>query len=78
MSVEVLTDSPMWHDCKHGLPAMMCAACKHPYTPPAEPTAEYTFDATFDGQCPECNLPISVGHPVAKMTDGSYRHARCA
>lgn len=76
--VEVLTDSPMWDECMHGLPAGTCSSCKHPLTAPAAPTVEHTFIARRDGHCPGCNLPISEGDHIAKMSDETYRHRWCA
>lgn len=76
--VEVLTDSPQWDECKHGLPAGSCSSCRHPYRPPAPPTVERELRAVFAGHCRECNLPISAGQRIAYMSDETYRHAWCA
>ena len=74
---EILTDSAAWEDCIHGLPQMSCSSCRHPYKPPEKPAVEYVMTARFDGRCNECNLPISAGTKIAKMSDESYRHEGC-
>lgn len=77
MSAEVLTDSSAWDECKHGLPTGSCSSCRHPYRPPEKATVEYLLRARYDGHCNGCNLPISVGQPIAKMSDETYRHESC-
>ena len=77
MSAEVLTDSSGWDDCKHGLPALTCAACRNPYRPPGPPTIEHMFNARFAGHCSGCNLPVVVGQRIARMSDETYLHDWC-
>jgi hypothetical protein len=65
-------------ECVHGLTTMTCSSCRHPYRPPEKPTVEAIFTARYPGQCNECNLPIVVGAWIAKLSNESYVHERCA
>jgi hypothetical protein len=65
-------------DCIHGLDPRTCSTCLHGVSRPERPTVEYRFVAKHEGQCPECDLPIHVGDPVAKMSTGAYLHVWCA
>lgn len=66
--------------CTHGMPTpMSCVECMIdglPPLPPAPPppTAGRWFVAKFGGRC-ACGDPIEPGHLIARMSDGTYRHA---
>ncbi len=69
---------PLDDDCIHGLPPQSCTICLHPYRGPEPVTVEHIFPAGFDGHCPGCNLPISVGQMLCKLSTGFYVHQWCA
>lgn len=64
----------------------MCMACQEDHgvgaAPVQAPTAEgSTFTANYNGQCAgvgACNLQISEGQRIVRMSDGTYRHVGCA
>lgn len=70
--------------CRHGMPSpASCIECMDDDGLGAEPvpplTIEATFTARYTGHCTGgCNLPIGEGERVARMSDGTYRHAGCA
>lgn len=41
------------------------------------PKIESVFTANYEGQCPTCNLPISVGQRIARMSNDRYIHFAC-
>lgn len=41
-------------------------------------TVEFVFCARFASQCPACNLGIYEGERIAKLSNESYVHERCA
>lgn len=48
--------------------------------PPPKPppiTVEARFEAQYEGDCGPCNLPIQIGQPIARLSDGSYVHQGC-
>ena len=63
--------------CIHGMddPAW-CSMCSGKKDDDRE-TIEYGFAAQFDSHCDECNLPVSVGQRIAKMSTGRYIHEAC-
>jgi hypothetical protein len=71
--------------CPHGDVPAACLDCltgrppERPNREAAKPkAASHAFTARFPGQCAGCNLGIHEGQAVVKMSDESYRHARCA
>lgn len=65
-------------ECPHGLDSRWCSICLHGVSkPPEQPTVEATFAARFDGYCSPCNLPISAGQVISKLSDGRYVHKEC-
>ncbi len=65
-------------ECKHGLDPAWCAACKEGPKRNEPERVDYTFRAKYEGQCPECDLPITLGQAVAKTTRGRVLHGWCA
>ncbi len=69
--------------CPHGMPSPpSCVSCMEdgPAAPPnvnRPPTVEATFRARYDGHCNGCNLAISVGQVVHRLSDERYVHAGC-
>lgn len=68
--------------CPHGMPSKAsCFDCMNdeglgaPATPAV--TVEAVFAARYDGHCGSCNLPISVGQRVAKLSTERYVHEDC-
>lgn len=67
-------------ECIHGLgPVAGCVLCngraeREAATDAGQPR---TFPAKYDGQCSECNLPITVGEMVAWLPDHPVTHADC-
>jgi hypothetical protein len=77
--------STVEEECKHGLTMATCYVCRHPSVPrPAvQPlrVIAYLAQSHYGGQCPECDLPIYQGSPIAKLTDGTrefWVHDACA
>lgn len=66
-------------ECKHGLDPATCSICLHGVSRPAPPpTVLAVFRARYDGQCGECNLPISPGQWVAHLSNDRNIHKVCA
>lgn len=72
-------------ECTHGMPTpASCWECMEDGNLPvasrsvSRPTVEHYLTARFLGHCAECNLAIHEGEHIARMSDESYRHARCA
>lgn len=70
--------------CTHGMPTpASCVTCMadgnlEPPAPKRELRAESApFSARYPDHCAGCNLEIHEGVLVVRMTDGTYRHARC-
>lgn len=63
-------------ECRHGLDTLWCLFCKYPVLPPRA-TIEATFSAKFEGDCRGCNLPISKGQIIHRLSDDSYMHQGC-
>jgi hypothetical protein len=68
--------------CPHGMPtATSCFECMEGTgigPPPKEDvTVVATFVAAYDGQCGGCNLPITVGRLIHKLSNDSYVHPGC-
>lgn len=68
--------------CSHGMPSpASCIECMEdgPVMAPerAAEEVEARFPARFDGHCNACNLPISVGQRIAKLSSGRYVHEGC-
>ena len=69
--------------CAHGFPSpLSCIDCMNDEGVGAEPapevTVEFVFCARFASQCPGCNLGIYEGERIAKLSNESYVHERCA
>ncbi len=71
-------------ECTHGMPTpASCWECMEDGNlptatrAPSSPTVEVMFRARFMGQCSGCNLAIHEGQGIARMSDETYRHARC-
>jgi hypothetical protein len=64
-------------ECIHGLEAEWCATCKHGPERQEPERIDFVFDAKFEGQCPECDLPISIGQFCAKTTRSRTVHRKC-
>ena len=67
--------------CPHDGDPFSCPPCLRARRPdlvetPA-PTVERSFVARFTGDCPGCNLPITVGQFCDRWTDGRTRHLGC-
>lgn len=67
-------------ECIHGLLDITCTICNgRDKRERAETREAYrTFPAKYDGQCRECNLPISVGQMIAWRPDEPSIHQACA
>lgn len=69
--------------CAHGFASpASCIDCMEngPVAPPTRPMpvdVEATFRAKFDGHCTGCNLPVSAGQVVHRLSDGRYVHQGC-
>lgn len=70
--------------CTHGMPTpASCIDCMDegvgiaPSIPEA-PTVEAVFAAKYPGHCGGCNLPVSVGQRLARLSNGTYQHEECA
>lgn len=64
-------------ECPHGLDRW-CSICLHGVSKPDPiPTIEATFRARYDGECRGCDLSISVGQVVHKLSNGTYVHEGC-
>lgn len=62
-------------DCIHGIDPRWCSLCKHPVQgSEVAVEIEATFAARYDGHCNGCNLPISVGQMVHRLSSGRYVH----
>ena len=66
-------------ECPHGIPdPSWCSICRHGPTPTTEaPTRQWSGVARLAGHCDGCNLPINIGQPITRWSDGAYRHERC-
>jgi hypothetical protein len=71
--------------CPHDEIPAACLDCltgKPPERPnAAEPKPERVggvWPANWPGHCAGCNTAIHEGQPICRMTDGGYRHERCA
>jgi hypothetical protein len=66
-------------ECLHGMedPAW-CSICKHGPEKAQPEKIDYAFDARYDGECPECDLPITIGQHCVRTTQGRTLHRRCA
>jgi hypothetical protein len=71
-------------ECRHGLTPSTCSICRHPsnmrYHEPLKVVARLN-SSHYGGHCPECNLPIYEGSPIAKVTTGAaeyWVHSSCA
>lgn len=65
-------------ECPHGLDARWCSICLHGITKPEPPpTIEATFRSRYDGHCPTCNLPITVGEVIHRLSNDRYVHEDC-
>lgn len=66
-------------ECPHGLDQRWCSVClRGPKPRPVAVTVEATFEARYAGQCPACNLPITVGQTICRLSDESYVHQDCS
>jgi hypothetical protein len=65
-------------ECKHGLAPAWCSVCIHGVSKPELVTVEFTIKAKHDGSCPSCNLPISAGEHISKLSNERYVHEWCA
>lgn len=65
------------NECIHGLEPDWCATCKRGPERVEPERIWSSFDARYDGQCPECNLPISVGQFCVKTTRERVLHRSC-
>lgn len=69
--------------CSHGMPSpASCVDCMDdgPVAPPTRRTPrtiDATFPARYDGECHGCNLPISVGQIIHRLSDERYVHQGC-
>lgn len=69
--------------CPHGMPSPpSCVECMEdgPVAPPERtrrPTVEATFQARYAGHCSGCNLPITPGQVVHRLSDERYVHQGC-
>lgn len=76
--------------CPHGYSSVgSCYDCMldgpvvnltQPKEKPEETIDRYYPESMYDGQCRECNLPIHIGQPIYRMTNGDdkwYIHADC-
>lgn len=62
----------MADECPHS-PALTpdtCSLCKQADQPDRSRHLTNTFPARYDGQCPGCNLPISVGQIIVMAWTG--------
>lgn len=65
-------------ECPHGLDTRWCSVCLRGVTKPdPSPTVDCTFRARFDGECRTCDLPISAGLMVCRLSNGAYVHLGC-
>lgn len=73
----------MMQECPHGMgnPKSCFECMEEGNLEPSRRESATTiciFTAKYDGDCRECNLTFSAGSLIAQMSDGSYRHERCA
>jgi hypothetical protein len=70
-------------ECTHGFPSpASCWECMLDYGQGADPKVRdevaATFAAKYDGDCHECDLPISAGQTIHKLEpSGRYVHVGC-
>lgn len=71
-------------ECTHGMPTPgSCWECMEDGNLPVAsravtpPTVEHYLTAAYAGHCSDCNLAIHEGQRIARMSDETYRHARC-
>lgn len=70
----------MDEECIHGLgPTEACVICNGREKREAAERAERPriFAAKYEGQCPACDLPISVGQSIAWLPDHQPTHEGC-
>jgi len=66
-------------ECDHGLDERWCTICKNGPTRrgPEPVTVVATFPARFPGDCPSCDLPITEGQTIHRLSNDRYVHAGC-
>lgn len=66
------------YDCIHGLDSRWCSLCLHPEERKEKrPTVEATFFARYEGQCRGCNLAITAGQVIHRLSNDTYVHQGC-
>jgi len=71
-----MSENP-FDDCEHGSLPTTCPVCLGPAPKPPAPERLFSFSARYDGQCPECNLPITPGQMASRWSDEFVRHMGC-
>lgn len=64
-------------ECIHELDTRWCAACKEGPKKLESERRDYIFNARYEGQCPECDLPITVGQRLMMTTRHRVIHSQC-
>lgn len=64
-------------ECPHGLDESWCSLCLHPPRPDRGILTMSLLKARFSGHCKGCNLGISPGQMIYKMSNGTYVHEGC-
>jgi len=68
-------------ECIHGLgPVSACTVCNGRDERERTEASERprVFPAKYAGQCAACNLPITIGQPIAWLPDRPVTHEGCA